>query len=98
MKNSSDEKYSAPGVGNLNAKQRAQMARDLRELESKGTIEFVDGVASCIAEQCGLTPFAKVGAVLRKSAAPAVLCNHPNLSNLGFIACLCATFFPVPFL
>jgi hypothetical protein len=33
-------------------------------------------VASCIAEQCGLTPFAKVGAVLRKSAAPAVLCNQ----------------------
>jgi hypothetical protein len=44
MKNSSDEKYSAPGVGNLNAKQRAQMARDLRELESNGTIEYIDGM------------------------------------------------------
>jgi hypothetical protein len=44
MKNTSDPKYSAPGVGNLNDEERAQMARDLRQLELDGTIEYVDGM------------------------------------------------------
>jgi hypothetical protein len=39
-----DPKYSAPGVGNLNDEERAQMARDLRQLELDGTIEYVDGM------------------------------------------------------